>query len=76
MVSHRFGEYNGQCHIWRDFLEREMVVPPVGTGLTDGPPNGFVILSERSESKDLGTKFTANLHEMRRSLGFISFRSG
>ena len=35
-----------------------------------------VILSERSESKDLRTVFTANVIQMRRSLDSTSFRSG
>ena len=35
-----------------------------------------VILSERSESKDLRTDFTTNMIAARRSLDSISFRSG
>ena len=35
-----------------------------------------VILSERSESKDLRTDLNANVSLVRRSLGSISFRSG
>ena len=38
--------------------------------------NSVVILSERSESKDLRTNFTANVIKMRRSLDSTSFRSG
>ena len=36
----------------------------------------YVILSERSESKDLRTDFTETDLQMRRSLDSISFRSG
>ena len=49
----------------------------VGRGILDTPPKKkIVILSERSESKDLGTDLTAAVIQMRRSLSSISFRSG
>ena len=35
-----------------------------------------VILSDRRESKDLGTNFTANVDKLRRSLDSVSLRSG
>ena len=38
--------------------------------------NKDVIPSERSESRDLGTDWTANVIQVRRSLDSTSFRSG
>ena len=36
----------------------------------------YVILSEHSEPKDLGTDFTAKVNELRRSFDSASLRSG
>ena len=61
-----------ECHCpWGNYFDKlKLWLSAFISTYNEMTTRAVVILSERSESKDLGTKFTANLHEMRRSFDF------